>query len=78
VIRGEITAAVERLDRDLDVRLRAVQERIAAAEEEVVAAKQQRVDLIREATRARWSYARTAKSLGIPEKLAAGYVRRSR
>jgi predicted XRE-type DNA-binding protein len=68
-------AAIDRLDAEIDERLRAVQARIAAAERELVAAKQERVGIIAEATAARWPQSRIGESLGVTKQRVAQIMR---
>jgi predicted XRE-type DNA-binding protein len=68
-------AAIDRLDAEIDERLRAVQARIAAAERELTAAKQERVGIIAEATAARWPQSRIGESLGVTKQRVAQIMR---
>lgn len=68
-------ADIDRIDREIDERLRATQARIAAAEAELLAAKQERYGVISEALAVRWPQARIGASLGLSKQRVAQLVR---
>lgn len=65
------TTVIDRLDREIDQRLRASQAEIERLEAELLAAKQQRAGVISEALTARWSHSRIGESLGLSKQRVA-------